>query len=72
VAGVREERCNGCQACVAVCTYGALSFDREKGVAVVNEALCKGCGVCTATCRAAAIDLKGFKDEQILAALASL
>ena len=69
VAHIREEKCNGCLACISVCAYNALSLDTEKKCAVINEALCKGCGSCTATCRSGAIDLKGFKNEQILAAL---
>lgn len=70
VAFVDEKRCNGCELCVHVCAYSAMTLDSEKGVAVVNEALCKGCGTCTASCRSSAIDLKGFQDNQILAALA--
>jgi heterodisulfide reductase subunit A len=55
-----------------VCAYSAIELDSERGVAVVNEALCKGCGTCTASCRPSAIDLKGFRDTQILAALCAL
>ncbi len=72
VASVREDRCSGCRACVSVCAYNAPEFDEKKGVVVINEALCKGCGVCAATCRSSAVDLKGFKNEQILAALEAL
>jgi heterodisulfide reductase subunit A len=72
VSRVRAERCSGCGACVDVCAYKAIELDPVKGIAVVNEALCKGCGACAASCRMNAIDLKGFADEQILAALAEL
>ncbi len=72
VSQVRVERCSGCGTCVEACAYQAIELDMEKGVAVVNEALCKGCGACAASCRMNAIDLKGFADEQILAALAEL
>jgi heterodisulfide reductase subunit A len=72
VSHVRAERCSGCGTCVDVCAYKAIELDFEKGIAVVNEALCKGCGACAASCRMNAIDLKGFADEQILAALAEL
>jgi heterodisulfide reductase subunit A len=54
---------------VHVCAYKAVELDPDKRVAVVNEVLCKGCGACAATCRAAAIDLQGFRNEQIISAL---
>jgi heterodisulfide reductase subunit A len=72
ISYVRNERCSGCGACKEVCTYNAIEIDPDKHIAVVNASLCKGCGACSATCRACAIDLKGFKDEQILAALSTL
>jgi len=72
VSYVQAERCSGCGTCVEVCAYKAIELDPEQGIAVVNEALCKGCGACAASCRMNAIDLKGFADEQILAAMAEL
>lgn len=72
VAMVNETRCNGCGFCVEVCAYKAIELDPEKNVAVVVTALCKGCGTCAASCRPCAINLKGFRDEQILAALSAV
>ncbi len=72
VSRVRKERCRGCGMCVEICAYKAIELDSQKGIAVVNEALCKGCGACAASCRMSAIDLRGFADEQILAAMAEL
>jgi len=69
ICEIRKERCSGCGLCVEICPYKALELDEEEKIAVINEALCKGCGACVSSCRANAIDLKGFKDEQILAAL---
>ncbi len=69
ISEIRKDRCSGCGLCVEICPYKALELDEKEKVAVINEALCKGCGVCVSSCRANAIDLKGFKDEQILAAL---
>jgi len=69
VSEVRKERCSGCGLCVEVCAYKAIELDEKEKIATVNEALCKGCGACVASCRANAIDLRGFKDEQIMAAL---
>jgi len=69
VSYVRESRCEACGACVEVCPYHAVEIDLERNKAKVNEALCKGCGACAAPCRSSAIDLKGFRDEQIMAVL---
>ena len=66
VASVKESRCSACGACVEVCAYNAITMNEERQVANVNAGLCKGCGACAATCRAAAIDVQGFRDEQIL------
>lgn len=65
-ANVNEKLCCGCQTCIHVCPYTAISFNAEKHVSEVNEALCKGCGTCGATCPAGAITSKHFTDLQIL------
>jgi heterodisulfide reductase subunit A len=65
-AVVREEICCGCQTCISVCPYTAISFDEEKRVSVVNEVLCKGCGTCGSTCPTGAIRSRHFTDQQIL------
>ena len=72
VASVCESRCTGCGMCEAVCPYNAVKVDPERMVAAVNEALCKGCGACSATCRSAAIDVRGFTDNEILAAVEAI
>ncbi|HVP17551.1 MAG TPA: 4Fe-4S binding protein [Spirochaetia bacterium] len=69
---VLESRCVACGACVAVCPYRAIEIDQARNVAKVNDAICKGCGACAATCRSSAIDLRGFRDEQILAVIRSM
>ena len=65
-ASVNEDLCCGCQTCLKVCPYGAVSFDKEKKVSVVNEILCKGCGTCGSSCPTGAIRSKHFTDSQIL------
>ena len=72
VSQVRAESCAACGACVAVCPFGAIEIDETKRVAVMNETLCKGCGACSATCRSGAIDLRGFRDEQLFAAMQAI
>jgi heterodisulfide reductase subunit A len=71
-AEVNEEICCGCQTCVKVCPYTAISFDEEKGVSVVNEILCKGCGTCGSACPSGAIRSKHFTDRQIISQIEGL
>jgi len=66
-AVVDEKICTGCQVCMLVCPYNAVSFDEEKEVCRVNEALCKGCGACVGGCPSDAVNLKHFTNEQIVA-----
>ena len=71
-ANVNEDICCGCQTCISVCPYTAISFDEEKQVSVVNEVLCKGCGTCGSTCPTGAIGLQHFTDRQILSQISGL
>jgi len=65
-ATVNDALCCGCQTCVHVCPYSAVSFDEVKKVSAVNEVLCKGCGTCGGCCPTGAITSKHFTDRQIL------
>jgi len=68
-AYVDEEICSGCQICIPLCAYQAISFDEEKKVSVIDETLCKGCGTCAAACPSKAIIARHFTNQQILAEL---
>ena len=78
-AKVREQTCNACWDCVTACPYTAIEKhevkDRQgnvvKMVAKVNDGLCQGCGVCVCACRSKTIDLAGYSDEQVYAAIAA-
>jgi len=72
VASIDEDVCSGCQQCIRVCPYEAISFMEEEGVAQVNESLCKGCGNCAAACPSGACSLRGFEDAQIVAQIEAL
>jgi heterodisulfide reductase subunit A len=65
VAQIDPERCVGCQACVGVCPFGAISYNDRQDVCEVNQALCKGCGTCAANCPSECITLLGFSHKQI-------
>ena len=78
IAHADEWKCNGCSTCANVCPYGAITYSekefrmpdrttRVRRVASVNEAVCQGCGACTVACMSGAMDLRGFKNEQIMA-----
>lgn len=80
VAEVDENYCVGCMLCREVCPFNAIEekviYDRSgnplRTVSSVNEGLCHGCGTCTAACRSSSIQLKGFRDDQILAEVEAL
>jgi heterodisulfide reductase subunit A len=72
IAVVEEELCAGCQTCLTVCPYDAISFDAQHNVAVIGEALCTGCGTCVATCPSDAIQQLGFNDNEVLSEVLAL
>jgi heterodisulfide reductase subunit A len=67
VATVDESLCSGCQTCLTVCPYDAITRVEEDGIARVDDALCTGCGTCHAACPSAAIQQYGFTDDQVMA-----
>jgi heterodisulfide reductase subunit A len=64
-AYIKDELCSGCHTCIPLCPYSAISFNKEKKIAVLNGALCKGCGTCVAACPSGALQQNLFTDEQI-------
>jgi heterodisulfide reductase subunit A len=65
VASIDPALCSGCQACVGVCPFGAITYKEREDVCEVNQALCKGCGTCAANCPSECITLFGFSHQQI-------
>ena len=64
--------CVGCGICESMCPYSAITVEPDPDYegelkSHVNDAKCHGCGICCVACPQGALQLKGFKDEQILA-----
>ena len=82
VAQVDDTKCTGCEFCVPVCPYQAISMKPfktrvhgqtvERQVATVNKGLCQGCGACVAACRPCALNLNGFTNDQIVSEVDAL
>ncbi|MBU2551346.1 MAG: FAD-dependent oxidoreductase [Proteobacteria bacterium] len=72
ISFIDPDVCAGCRTCLAVCAYGAVSFDEAEGVARVNEALCQGCGSCAAACPSSAARIRHFTDIQVMEELEAL
>ncbi len=76
-ARVNTMTCNACWDCLTACPYSAIEREEVKDrrgetirwLARVNEGVCQGCGVCVAVCRSKSIDLNGYTDEEIYAAI---
>jgi heterodisulfide reductase subunit A len=80
VAKVNENTCVHCRFCIEACPFGAIT-DKEikdrkgnliKTVAEANPSVCQGCGTCVAICRSKSVDLEGYTDEEMYAAIQSL
>jgi heterodisulfide reductase subunit A len=68
-------RCIGCLMCADMCPFHAIEPEVTRDgrtIAAVNESLCKGCGLCVASCRSGSANLRGFKQQQLLAEVTSL
>lgn len=55
ISRIDEDSCIGCEACVEVCPFGALSFDGRD--VLIDSRACMGCGVCVSTCEQGALSL---------------
>ena len=70
-AVVQDDICVGCGACVSACPFEAIDWS-SFGQPVVNIEACTGCGICAATCPVAAMQLRLFRDEQVIPAVEGL
>jgi len=67
VCEVEQDHCVSCGACIAACTYGAISWASTPSgkKATVNPVLCKGDGLCCAKCPTGAVELKHFTNKEV-------
>jgi heterodisulfide reductase subunit A len=65
---VLTDFCTGCQVCVKVCPFHAITGgDAKLKIPVeIVEAACQGCGTCAAECNFDALLMRHFEDEQII------
>ncbi len=65
-----QEKCNGCEECLAACTADVFEMRKDKSVAV-NKRDCVGCLSCVEICEQAAIKVEetGIEMSETCAAL---
>ena len=75
IAIVDQAKCVGCLTCVRVCPFHipqinpqALGVGSIVGAAYIEPSLCTGCGTCTSECPANAIQLRHYRDDQLMLA----
>jgi heterodisulfide reductase subunit A len=67
ISWIDPDICAGCQVCIDLCPYGAITFNPRLGVSEVNPAVCKGCGSCSGFCPSNAAGSRHFKSHQLFA-----
>jgi len=75
IAIVDQAKCVGCLTCVRVCPFHIPHVDATAqgvgaiaGAAYIEPSLCTGCGTCTSECPANAIQLRHYRDDQLVLA----
>jgi heterodisulfide reductase subunit A len=79
IAIVDQGKCVGCLTCVRVCPFQIPQIDPAAvgvgsifGAAYIEPSLCTGCGTCTSECPADAIQLRHYRDDQLVLAEAPI
>jgi heterodisulfide reductase subunit A len=72
ISHIDPDLCSGCQICIGLCPYGAITFNLRKQISQVNPTLCKGCGSCSAACPSGAAASRHFLPRQVFAEIDGL
>ncbi|MDJ0784428.1 MAG: FAD-dependent oxidoreductase [Desulfosarcinaceae bacterium] len=72
VSWIDPDVCSGCQVCIDLCAYGAITYNPRRMVSEVNPALCKGCGSCSGFCPNGAAASRHFTNRQMYAEIDGL
>jgi heterodisulfide reductase subunit A len=72
ISWIDPDVCSGCQVCIDLCPYGAITFNPRLMISEVNPALCKGCGSCSGFCPNGAAGSRHFKSRQVFAEIDGL
>jgi heterodisulfide reductase subunit A len=68
IATVDLDLCIGCGACASICPFDAIIW-KPTGQPYILDAVCKGCGLCAVECPVGAMQLRYFKDDQLIPAI---
>jgi len=66
VSQIDEKKCRGCQECLNVCPFRAITYLEDRMICEVNPVVCKGCGSCVVTCPTGAANNYHFSDNQMI------
>jgi len=72
VAEVNPDLCAICLTCVRVCPFSVPTIDFENRVAQIDPGACQGCGICASMCPNNAIQVKHYKDYQMIPKLMAM
>jgi len=69
ISTVKDALCIRCQRCIAVCPYGARSYDDSEKCIRVDAAACQACGACAVECQNNAAEVTGWTDKQLMSVI---
>jgi len=72
VAEVDPELCAICLTCIRACPFAVPQIDYENAAATIDPGACQGCGICASMCPNDAIQVKHYKDSQMIPKLTAV